>query len=129
MNNVQLIGRLTRDPETKTGSITITNFTIAIDRPKKQDGTQETDFPRIVCFGKTAELAERYLRKGARVGISGKIQTGSYVNQSGDKVYTTDVVANSLDIIDWPERTEQAVPAQRTTPESDPFEGEFNPYF
>lgn len=129
MNNVQLIGRLTRDPETKNGSITITNFTIAIDRPKKQDGTQETDFPRIVCFGKTAELAERYLRKGARVGISGKIQTGSYVNQSGDKVYTTDVVANTLDIIDWPERTEQAVPAQRTTPEADPFEGEFNPYF
>ena len=121
MNSVNLIGRLTRDPETKNGSITITNFTIAIDRAKKQDGTQETDFPRIVCFGKTAELAERWLRKGARVGISGHIQTGSYTNQAGDKVYTTDVICERLTIIDWPDdRKETGVPSQRTTPE-DPF--------
>lgn len=104
MNSVQLIGRLTRDPESNDRSgVLVANFTVAIDRPPKQDGTHETDFPRVVCFGKTAELAQRYLRKGSRVGVSGRIQTGSYQNQDGATVYTTDVTCSRLTIIDWPE--------------------------
>lgn len=116
MNSVQLIGRLTRDPESidRSGNL-VANFTIAIDRPPRQNGERETDFPRVVCFGRTAELAQRYLRKGSRVGVTGRIQTGSYTNQDGATVYTTDVVCNRLTIIDWPERT----PAQYG---ADPFD-------
>ena len=123
MNSVNLIGRLTRDPERRnSGDMAIVNFTVAIDRGRTgPNGEKETDFPRVVAFGKTAELAERWLRKGARVGISGHIQTGSFTNQAGDKVYTTDVICERLTIIDWPDdRKETGVPSQRSTPE-DPF--------
>lgn len=113
MNSAQLIGRLTRDPENRDKpGMAIVNFTLAIDRPRG-NGEKETDFPRIVCFGRVAELAEKYLRKGSRVGVTGHIQTGSY-DRDGVKVYTTDVVAERLDIIDWPEDRE---PAKPTTPE------------
>ena len=104
MNSVNLIGRLTRDPEVRySGEMPVANFSIAIDRPPRKDGTKETDFPRCVAFGKTAEIVERYARKGSRVGVAGKIQTGSDENQNGERVYTTDVVADKVDIIDWPE--------------------------
>lgn len=136
MNSANLIGRLTRDPEERNKpDLAIVNFTIAIDRPKAS-GEKETDFPRIVCFGKTAEFAAKYLRKGARVGVSGHIQTGSY-DRDGVKVYTTDVVADRLTVIDWPEERETA-PQPSTwgtprghsitpAPEVDPFDlgGEF----
>ena len=105
MNSVVLIGRLTKNPDIRYGEQSmVANFTLAIDRQKKQDGTKETDFPRIVCFGKTAEIVERNFGQGQRVAIEGRIQTGSYTNREGQKVYTTDVVANRVEIIDWPER-------------------------
>ena len=105
MNSVELIGRLTRDPDVRytSGSQTaVATFTIAIDRPQRQDGGEkQTDFPRITVFGRQAETCEKYLKKGRLVAIQGRIQTGSYQNKNGDTVYTTDVVANRVEFIDW----------------------------
>jgi single-strand DNA-binding protein len=105
MNSVELIGRLTRDPDVRytSGSQTaVATFTIAIDRPQRQDsGEKQTDFPRITVFGRQAETCEKYLKKGRLVAIQGRLQTGSYQNKNGDTVYTTDVVANRVEFIDW----------------------------
>ena len=105
MNSVELIGRLVRDPEvryTSGSQMAVATFTIAIDRPQRQDGGEkQTDFPRITVFGRQAETCEKYLKKGRMVAIQGRIQTGSYTNKNGDTVYTTDVVANRVEFIDW----------------------------
>lgn len=104
MNNVVLIGRLTKDPQIRytSGSNTaVASFTIAIDRPSRQGEQKQADFPRIIVFGRQAESCEKYLEKGLRVGISGRIQTGSYQNRNGDTVYTTDVVANRVEFLEW----------------------------
>ncbi len=105
MNSVELIGRLTRDPEvryTSGSQMAVASFTIAIDRPQRQDGGEkQTDFPRITVFGRQAETCEKYLKKGRMVAIQGRLQTGSYTNKNGDTVYTTDVVANRVEFIDW----------------------------
>ena len=104
MNSVELIGRLTRDPEVRytSGSQTATTtFNIAIDRPQKQGQEKQTDFPRITVFGSQAETCEKYLKKGRMVAIQGRLQTGSYQNKNGDTVYTTDVVANRVEFLDW----------------------------
>lgn len=109
MNAVALIGRLTKDPEvryTQEGKA-IAQMTVAIDRPPRKDGTKETDFPRITVFGKQAENCEKYLKKGRLVGINGRIQTGSYTNKNGEKVYTTDVVAEKVEFLEWVEKTAQ----------------------
>ena len=96
---------LTRDPEvryTSGSQMAVATFTIAIDRPQRQDGGEkQTDFPRITVFGRQAETCEKYLKKGRMVAIQGRIQTGSYTNKNGDTVYTTDVVANRVEFIDW----------------------------
>lgn len=102
MNSVQLIGRLTRDPQiTYTENhMTIARFSLAIDRGKDRDGNDRgADFPGVVCFGKTAELVDKYVHKGRLVGVSGRIQTGSY-EKDGQKVYTTDVVADRVEFLD-----------------------------
>ena len=102
MNNVTLIGRLTRDPEVRYTSSTqmaVARFTIAVDRQFKRDGEPTADFISIVAFGKTAELCERFISKGRQVAIEGRIQTGSYTNKDGNKVYTTDVVANRVEFL------------------------------
>ena len=106
MNSVALIGRLTRDPEIRyTGDqMAIATFSIAIDRPPRRDGTRETDFPRITVFGRQAENCEKYLKKGRMVGVTGRIQTGSYTNKNGDKVYTTDIVADRVECLEWGDR-------------------------
>ena len=106
MNSVALIGRLTRDPEIRyTGDqMAIATFSIAIDRPPRRDGTKETDFPRITVFGRQAENCEKYLKKGRMVGVTGRIQTGSYTNKNGDKVYTTDIVADRVEFLEWGDR-------------------------
>lgn len=95
MNSVVLIGRLTRDPEVRYSAGTqmaICRFAVAIDRPPRQNGEKQTDFPNVVVFGKQAENCERFLAKGRLVGVQGRIQTGSYTNKDGQKVYTTDVI-------------------------------------
>ncbi|MDY2960573.1 MAG: single-stranded DNA-binding protein [Hornefia sp.] len=107
MNSVQLIGRLTRDPEvryTASSQMAVATFTVAIDRPTRAGSERQTDFPRITVFGKQAENCEKYLAKGRRVAVEGRIQTGSYQNKNGDTVYTTDVVANRVEFLDWGDR-------------------------
>lgn len=101
MNVVNLIGRLTKDPEVRytTGQnqMAVATFTLAIDRMGKE---KQTDFPRITVFGRQAENCEKYLHRGNRVAIEGRIQTGSYTNKDGNKVFTTDVVANRVEFIE-----------------------------
>ena len=96
MNKVILMGRLTRDPEVRysTGNnpLAIARYTLAVDRRFKRDGEAEADFISCVSFGKTAEFAEKYYRQGLKIVVSGRIQTGSYTNREGQKVYTTEVV-------------------------------------
>ena len=107
MNSVILIGRLTRDPElryTPGSQMAVVNFTLAIDRPPRQNGDRQTDFPRVTVFGKQAENCDKYLKKGRMVAVEGRLQTGSYQNRNGDTVYTTDVVANRVEFLEWGDR-------------------------
>ena len=94
MNSVVLIGRLTRDPELRytTSQMAVATFSLAIDRPVRAGKERETDFPRVTVFGKQAENCEKYLAKGRMAAVQGRLQTGSYTNKEGQKVYTTDVV-------------------------------------
>ena len=100
MNKVILCGRLTRDPDVRysqgDSATAIARYTLAVDRRfsrRDQQDAQTADFIGIVAFGKAGEFAEKYLRKGTKVIVTGRIQTGSYTNKDGVKVYTTDVVA------------------------------------
>ena len=107
MNSVVLIGRLTRDPEvryTAGTQMAVCTFTVAIDRPVRAGGEKQTDFPRVTVFGKQAENCERFLAKGRLVGVQGRIQTGSYTNKDGATVYTTDVVADRVEFLEWGDR-------------------------
>lgn len=101
MNKVILMGRLTRDPEVRysagENSLAIARYTLAVDRRFKRDGEATADFISCVVFGKQAEFAEKYFRQGIRIVVSGRIQTGSYTNRDGNKVYTTDVVAENVE--------------------------------
>ncbi len=108
MNNVTLIGRLTRDPDVRytTDGMAVARFSVAIGRPAKADRPKQTDFPNVVVFGKQAENCERFLNKGRLVGIQGRIQTGKYTNKDGATVYTTEVVANNVEFLDWGGRNE-----------------------
>lgn len=96
MNKVELIGRLTSDPDVRfsqgENSTCIARYTLAVDRRFKQDGGQNADFIRCVALGKNGEFAEKYLYKGQKIAVCGRIQTGSYTNKDGNKVYTTDVM-------------------------------------
>ena len=104
MNRVILIGRLTRDPEIRYSqsgdNMAIGRFTLAVDRRGRRDGGNEqqtADFIGCVCFGKQAEFAEKYLKQGTKIAVTGRIQTGSYTNKDGQKVYTTDVVLDDIE--------------------------------
>ena len=96
MNKVILMGRLTRDPEVRYSQgenpLAIARYTLAVDRRFRRDGEATADFISCVVFGKQAEFAEKYFRQGIRIVVSGRIQTGSYTNRDGVKVYTTEVV-------------------------------------
>lgn len=96
MNKVILMGRLTRDPDVKytagDNPMAIARYTLAVDRRFKRENEATADFIGCVAFGKAAEFAEKYFRQGIRIVVSGRIQTGSYTNRDGNKVYTTDVV-------------------------------------
>lgn len=96
MNKVILMGRLTRDPEVRYSqgetSMAVARYTLAVDRRGRRDGEQSADFISCVAFGKAGEWAEKWLRKGIKIAITGRIQTGSYTNNEGQKVYTTDVI-------------------------------------
>ena len=97
MNKVILMGRLTRDPEVRytqgDNAMAIARYSLAVDRRFKKDGDEQTaDFINCIAFGKAGEFAEKYFRKGTKIAVVGRIQTGSYTNKDGQKVYTTDVV-------------------------------------
>lgn len=102
MNSVQLVGRLTREPDVRysDGGSTVARFTVAVDRRFKREGEDSADFVSCVAWGKTAEFLEKYFRKGQRIGLNGRIKTGSYTNQEGTKVYTTDVVAENVEFVE-----------------------------
>ena len=96
MNKVMLMGRLTRDPDVRyssgDGSTAVARYILAVDRRFHRDGDATADFIGCVAFGRQAEFTEKYLRQGTKIAITGRIQTGSYTNREGRKVYTTDVV-------------------------------------
>ena len=96
MNKVVLVGRLTRDPEVRysqgDSATAVARYTLAVDRRFRRDGEPTADFIPCVVFGRSAEFAEKYFRQGMRVSVSGRIQTGSYTNKDGMKVYTTEVI-------------------------------------
>ncbi len=101
MNKVIEIGRLTRDPEVRYTSgdnaMCIARFSIAVPRRKTKDGNDETDFFNCVAFGKTGEFIEKYFTKGVKIVIEGHLQSGSYTNKEGQKVYTTDIICDNVE--------------------------------
>ena len=98
MNLVVEIGRLTRDPEEKNGAVRIS---IAVPRRfKNKDGQYDSDFINCVAFAKTGEFIQKYFHKGEKIAITGRIQTGSYTNSDGKKVYTTDVVIDNAEFVE-----------------------------
>lgn len=96
MNNVTLMGRLVKDPdvryaETQNGPMAVARYTLAVDRGWKKEGEQNADFISCKALGKSGEFVEKYLKKGTKIAVTGRIVTGSFTNKEGQKVYTTDV--------------------------------------
>ena len=118
MNKVILVGRLTRDPEVRYSqgreALAVGRFTIAVDRKYKREGEPAADFIPCKVFGKPAEFAEKYFRQGMRISISGRVQTGSYTNRDGHKVYTTEVVVEELEFAESKRESQQG---QQAPPE------------
>ena len=118
MNKVILMGRLTRNPEVRYTQgeepMAIARFTLAVDRRGKRDGEASADFPSCVCFRRTAEFIEKYAHQGTKLVVVGKIQTGSYTNRDGQKVYTTDVVVEEAEFAE-----SKAVAGQRENSRSE----------
>lgn len=116
MNKVVLMGRLTRDPETRytqgQDSLCIARYTLAVDRRQKKDNEAAADFIPIVAFGKAGEFAEKYFKKGTKLVVSGRIQTGSYTNKDGQKVYTTEVVAEDQEFAESKRSENATQPAE-----------------
>lgn len=104
MNKVILIGRLTKDPEVRysqgENKTAVARYSLAVDRKFKQDGQPTADFINCIAFGKSGEFAEKYLRKGTKIAVTGRIQTGSYTNKDGNKAYTTDVVVEEHEFVE-----------------------------
>lgn len=117
MNKAILMGRLTRDPEVRysqgDNSLAIARFTLAVDRRFKKAGEQEADFIGCVSFGKTAEFVEKYFRQGMKMALVGRIQTGSYTNKEGQKVYTTEVIVEEVEFAESKANSEASM--QRTS--------------
>ena len=144
MNKVILMGRLTRDPEIRYSqgeqATAIARYTIAVDRRfKRNNDGQSADFIGCVAFGRQAEFAEKYLHKGTKIALTGRIQTGSYTNRDGQKVYTTDVIVEEQEFAESKQASEQnagafvpqepaqaASPVQAPTPTADVGDGFMN---
>ena len=116
MNKVILMGRLTRDPEVRYSAgesgTAIARYTLAVDRRFKRDGEATADFISCISFGRTAEFAEKYFRQGLKVLVAGRIQTGSYTNNSGQKVCTTDVVVEEQEFAEGKNSSQQGAGQQ-----------------
>ena len=115
MNKVILIGRICRDAEVRySGELAVGRYTLAVDRKFKKEGEADADFINCVAFGKQGEFAEKYLKKGMKIAVTGRIQTGSYTNKEGQKVYTTDIVVEEHEFC-------ESKGTQENKPEADGF--------
>jgi len=129
MNKVILMGRLTRDPEVRysqnaNGNMAIARFSLAVDRRFQRQGSddqQNTDFINCVAFARQGEFVEKYFHKGSKMLLTGRIQTGSYTNKDGNKVYTTDVVAEEIEFAESKNAQGSDGGFQRTAPADDGF--------
>ena len=123
MNKVILMGRCTKDPEIRYGganNTAVAKFSLAVDRKFKREGDEQTaDFINCVAFGKTAEFLEKYAHKGTKFVVEGRIQTGSYTNKEGNKVYTTDVMVENVEFAESKKANEDSEPASQ--PDNDGF--------
>ena len=134
MNKVILMGRLTRDPEVRysqgESANAVARYTLAVDRRFKRDGDATADFINCVSFGRAAEFAEKYLRQGVKIAVTGRIQTGSYTNKDGVRVYTTDVVVEEQEFAESKaasaEHTGGFAPADRPSPSNAVSDGFMN---
>lgn len=121
MNHVVLIGRLTTDPEVRySGETAVSRYSLAVGRRFHKEGDQTADFINCVAFGKQGEFAEKYLKKGMKIAVSGRIQTGSYTNKDGKKVYTTDIVVEEHEFC---ERRDGSSEPKTAKPEANPDDG------
>lgn len=120
MNKTILMGRLTRDPEVRYAAndsgMAIVRYTLAVDRRRTGNDGQSADFINCVAFGKTGEFAEKYFRKGMKILISGRIQTGSYTNQEGQRIYTTEVIVEDQEFTESKRASEEATAASAAAP-------------
>ena len=126
MNKTVLMGRLTADPQVRysqgDNATAVARYTLAVNRKFKKDGEPTADFISCVVFGRSAEFTEKYFRKGMQVAISGRIQTGSYTNKDGNKVYTTDVVVEEQEFAESKAASQQNQNnASDSVPSSDDF--------
>ena len=123
MNFVALIGRLTDEPKiTYNEKLCIAKYTLAVERNFKREGENGADFIKCVAFNRQGEFAEKYLTKGKKIAIEGRIQTGSYENKKGEKVYTTDIIVNSQEFVEskaTEKVTRQAEPKPEPKPTGD----------
>ena len=125
MNKVILMGRLTRDPDIRYSqgerTTAVARFSLAVDRRFKQEGQPSADFINCLALGKNGEFAEKYFHKGIKVLVTGRIQTGSYTNKDGQKVYTTDVIIEEQEFAESKSASDNAggfAPADRPSPSS-----------
>ena len=120
MNKVILMGRLTRDPEVRysagDNSMAIARYTLAVDRRFRRDGENTADFIGCVAFGRSAEFAEKYFRQGLKIVVTGRIQTCSYTNRDGQKVYTTDVVVEDQEFAESKAASSENAMARQSAP-------------
>jgi single-strand DNA-binding protein len=110
MNKVIIIGRLTKDAEVRYGghnNTAVARYTLAVDRKFKTEGQPTADFINCIAFGKLGEFAEKYLHKGVKIAVTGRIQTGSYTGKDGNKVYTTDVVVEEQEFCESKNASQQ----------------------
>ncbi len=134
MNKVVLMGRLTRDPEVRysqgENATAVARYTLAVDRRFSRNGEREADFIGCVAFGRAAEFAEKYFRQGLRIVVCGRIQTGSYTNRDGVKVYTTDVVVEEQEFAESKSASDQhtgfSAPKQNPAPSAPAGDGFMN---
>lgn len=121
MNKVILMGRLTADPDIRYSheGTAIARYNLAVDRRYKKEGEQSADFISCVVFGKGGEFAEKYLKKGTKIAVEGRIQTGSYTNREGKKVYTTDVIVEVQEFAESKGKSEETAPEREPEPKPD----------
>lgn len=119
------MGRLTKDPDARYSqgekSTAVARYTLAVDRKFKRDGEASADFINCIAFGKNGEFAEKYLRKGTKIVVVGRIQTGSYTNKDGQKVYTTDVVVEEHEFAESKKSAGESLPPATSHTDKDGF--------